>query len=423
MWFLSFGGKVLGLTIQWSQMISLMESYDERNNVKYIYYGMIIGYIPGGVLATVYSAQKVFGISFIISFILHIMEAMKISNEIVHILSLFCIRLTLAIAASAYHRIYTFWVPLNKKSLRHVPIILWMMVINYKAQINYEFDYTRGLQGIVVIPWFVLWLIAVGGDRSQSPNRGFILFRLFRDPNTTPLSTGTNFVSLRRPTISDIPWKSICTSMPVIALVLSYICYASFFHLNSSYNSYEYYFKHDQFLENYTIILLLLTFVLVELIPEITVCFSVTNVRKIFTCLYFVSMGIIYYVEAFPGNIFLFLDKTFLYLVFDFIPYFSLFGFEINFLDIAPQYSSILYGILMTIFYTILCYAPSILKYSLIFEELTHVQICIMGMVISLAMAVFYAIFASAELQPWAVDIPVKENQRNIQEEVNLTAV
>lgn len=43
--------------------------------------------------------------------------------------------------------------------------------------------------------------------------------------------------------------------------------------------------------------------------------------------------------------------------------------------------------------------------------------------VISLAMAVFYAIFASAELQPWAFDKPVKENQRNMQEEVNLVDV
>jgi len=43
--------------------------------------------------------------------------------------------------------------------------------------------------------------------------------------------------------------------------------------------------------------------------------------------------------------------------------------------------------------------------------------------VINVGVAVFYAIFASAELQPWALDNPVRENQRNIQEEINLSTV
>ncbi|XP_008186280.1 probable vesicular glutamate transporter eat-4 [Acyrthosiphon pisum] len=418
----------IGLTIQWLQnqslKINLSKSYEEINNVQYIFYGMCVGYFPGGVLTTIFSAQKVYGISFIISSILHIMEALNYLKAYLYIFSLFCIGMTLAIASTAYHRIYTFWVPLNKKSVRHVPIILWMMVVNYKIKINVDLNLIRELQGIVVLPWFVLWLIVVGGDRSQSPNRGFVLFRLFGGSNTTPLSTGTNVVSLRRPTISDIPWKSICTSMPVIALVLSYICYANLHLLHRSYNSYQYPFKHDQSLSKHTTILLFITFILIELIPEITMCFSVTNVRKIFSCLYFVSMGIIYYVEAFPDNIFLFLDnKKFVHLIYNFMPYFSLFGFKINHLDIAPQYSSVLFGIFMTIYYITWFFSPSILKYSLIFEKLNQIQFCFLVAVINLAVAVFYVIFASAELQPWAVDKPVKESQRNMQEEVNLTAL
>ncbi|XP_060871214.1 probable vesicular glutamate transporter eat-4 isoform X2 [Metopolophium dirhodum] len=350
------------------------------------------------------------------------MEAMNYLKAYLHILSLFCIGMTLAIAMLASHRIYTFWVPLNKKSLRHLPIILWMMIINYLIQIDYGFDYIREPISIVVIPWFVLWLIVVSGVRSQILNRGLLLFRLFRGSNT--LSTGTHVVSIRRPTISDIPWKSFCTSMPFIALILSYMCYANLVLLYRSYDSFQYFLQTDQSLNGHITILLLLAFVMVELIPEITVCFSVTNVRKIFSCLFFVSMGIIYYLEAFPDNIFLFLDnKKFVNLIYNFMPYFSIFGFEINHLDIAPQYSSVLYGMLMTIYYITWLFSPSILKYSLIFEKLNQVQFCLLVTVISLAVAAFYAIFASAELQPWAVDKPVKENQRNMQEEVNLTAV
>jgi len=67
-----------------------------------------------------------------------------------------------------------------------------------------------------------MWLIVIRGDRTQSRY------------------SGTNVVSIRRPTISEIPWKSFCTSMPVIALVLSNMCYASSFLLNGSYyDSYD----------------------------------------------------------------------------------------------------------------------------------------------------------------------------------------
>ncbi|XP_016664263.1 probable vesicular glutamate transporter eat-4 [Acyrthosiphon pisum] len=403
----------IGLTIQWFQnrslVTSLVWSREIVEHVDFIYFGWIIGYILGGTLATIYPADKVFGVSFIISSTLHSIEDMKKSNGILHIFSLFCIGITMTIGISAFHRIYTFWVPLNKQSLRHVPIVLWTIVYTDIIQIYYEFNDMQKVLGIVGNRWFIIWLIVVSGDRSQSRY------------------SGTNVVSLRRPTISGIPWKSFCTSMPVIALVLSYMCSANLYILHRSYyDSYEYLYPliYDQSLSRHTTILLFLTFVLIELIPKITGCSSITNVRKIFSCLYFLSMGVIYYMEAFPDNIFLFLDnKIFVYLIYNFMPYFSLFGFEINHLDIAPQYSSVLFGILMTTYHITWLFSTSILKNILIFEELSHVQLCILRVVISLAVAVFYAIFASAELQPWAVDKPVKENQRNIQEEVNLMAV
>lgn len=36
--------------------------------------------------------------------------------------------------------------------------------------------------------------------------------------------------------------------------------------------------------------------------------------------------------------------------------------------------------------------------------------------IICFAVAAFYAIFASAEIQPWAADEPVEENQQNMVE-------
>jgi len=41
--------------------------------------------------------------------------------------------------------------------------------------------------------------------------------------------------------------------------------------------------------------------------------------------------------------------------------------------------------------------------------------------IICFAVAVLYAIFASAEIQPWAADEPVEENQQNMVENLKTT--
>ena len=40
--------------------------------------------------------------------------------------------------------------------------------------------------------------------------------------------------------------------------------------------------------------------------------------------------------------------------------------------------------------------------------------------IICFAVSVLYAIYASGELQPWAADEPVKENQQNMVENENI---
>jgi len=51
-----------------------------------------------------------------------------------------------------------------------------------------------------------------------------------------------------------------------------------------------------------TVVLLLLFVVLIELVPEIALPISTTNVRKIWSCSYFGSLGIISFLKAIFGN-------------------------------------------------------------------------------------------------------------------------
>lgn len=52
----------------------------------------------------------------------------------------------------------------------------------------------------------------------------------------------------------------------------------------------------------FTIILLIIIVILVELAPEITVSISTTNIRKFWNCFYFGSMSIYFILEAIVGN-------------------------------------------------------------------------------------------------------------------------
>lgn len=105
-------------------------------------------------------------------------------------------------------------------------------------------------------------------------------------------------------------------------------------------------------------------------------------------------------------------------MTFKVMKYFSLFGFYVNHLDIAPQYASVIFGIIYTVNYISL----NILDPVLVTLSGCKTDYDILMAVKYLAVALFYANYASAKLQPWA-DEPVEENQRNMIENVNLPDV
>ena len=76
--------------------------------------------------------------------------------------------------------------------------------------------------GVIGLAWYVLWLYVINGNYSfRSLSRDFILFG---GSDNSRYSLRTSGVSLTRTIVSEIPWKSICTSKPVLAIALMFIC-------------------------------------------------------------------------------------------------------------------------------------------------------------------------------------------------------
>jgi len=71
------------------------------------------------------------------------------------------------------------------------------------------------------LAWYVLWFYVVNGNQFRSPNLDIVLFG---GSNSRRYSFETSGFSLIRSIVSDIPWKSLYTSKPILVIALLYVC-------------------------------------------------------------------------------------------------------------------------------------------------------------------------------------------------------
>ncbi|XP_060871498.1 probable vesicular glutamate transporter eat-4 [Metopolophium dirhodum] len=419
---------VIITSLQFSTSIKYFDFMNQPNKtdnfhrggcISYNSYGYMIGLIPGGVLATFYPAHNILGICVAISSIGHVIVVMSISylNGLTLCILQLCIGTTMAVVDASIDRVWTYWVPLNKQSIRHVPMVFYLVIFEegylYDTMDKFHNEHSSYnltlFIGVIGLAWYVLWLYVINGNfLFRSLNRDLILFGGL---NNSRYSFGTYSESLTRSIVSDIPWKSIWTSKPFLVIVLLHLCEPYYSNNFYSEDIFEWNMRDN------TVVLLLLFVVLVELVPEIALPISTTNVRKIWSCSYFGSLGIIFFLEAIFGNT-IKNNKITQYLFKEMRHLYS-FGFYVNTLDIAPKYASLLGSFLICVHYYIYdFFSASVIYPILSYAKLNEVETAIMMMIIYFAAAVLYAIFASAELQPWA-DEPVEEIQQNIVENDN----
>ncbi|KAL4084155.1 hypothetical protein QTP88_027988 [Uroleucon formosanum] len=402
---------LIGITISWILFIlypcTVIAYLKEQNKNKiytsnyncssYKMNGYFIGLIPGGVVATVYPAHKILGVSIFLFSIGHIilLMSMKYLSAYMHCFTQFYLSMALATIILSIHGTLAYSIPLKKQSIRHVPIILCWMIFNgghlsppiFKENICIYYTTTLSF-GVIGLAWYLFWLYAFNENRRQNLNPRY----------------SSN--------LQDIPWKSFYTSKPLLAIAL---LYASDAQLNQTIGS-VYHNNEMSGFRKYTIIVLLLFIVLAESIPEITVSIPTVGVRKLWSCSYFSMMGIYYFLKAIIGYS-LKINKIWCCILKE-MKYLYIFGFYLNHLDIAPKYASLLYSLLLTINYISNFLWDNVVNTLFSTWVRNEVETGFMMGTICFAVAVFYDIFASAEVQPWAAENPVEEN-RQIMVEIN----
>lgn len=374
------------------------------------FWGYLLTQVPGGFLASKYPATRIFGLAIVTSSVLNLLVpgATEIHPSAV-ILVRICQGLVEGFTYPACHGIWRYWAPPLERSRlatlafcgSYAGIVIGMplcglltSVISWRASF-----YTYGFLGMI---WFATWMWMAFERPSKHPFISLTELKYIED------SLGKQ-TQVAMPTIATTPWSSFLTSMPVYAIIVANFC--------RSWNFYMLVLFQASFLmERFHLEIAETGFLgsLPHLVMTIIVpsgghladtlrkrkILSTTMVRKLFNCGGFGMEALFFLVVAYTTTA---KGATWALTFGVAFSGFAISGFNVNHLDIAPRYASILMGMSNGIGTIAGLLVP------IVIDNITSdrkpeswTPVFISAACVHLVGVIFYGIFASGELQPWA---------------------
>lgn len=382
------------------------------------FWGYIVTQIPGGFLAAKFSPSFLFGTAIFCSSCLNMLipTATEISPTLV-----ICVRvlqgLVEGVTYPACHGIWRWWAPpLERSRLATLAFcgsyggaVLGMPISGYLASgIGwYAPFYFYGVCGVI---WYCFWLWLAFESPAKHPTISP------REQYYIEQTIGQNHGV--QPTIFTTPWRRVFTSMPVWAIIVANFARSWTFYLLLI--TQPKYFKEvfHMNLAHASTVAALPHLVMTLIVPfggqladylRRNEILSTTNVRKVFNCGGFGGEALFLLVVGYTNNKMV----AIIGLIFAVgSSGFAISGFNVNHLDIAPRYASILMGISNGVgtFSGMICpITTQQITKDHSSEEKLHEEwheVFLIAASIHFVGVIFYAIFASGELQDWAVDPP-----------------
>ncbi|XP_069192452.1 vesicular glutamate transporter 1 isoform X1 [Procambarus clarkii] len=392
------------------------------------FWGYLVTQIPGGLLASRFPAHRVFGSAITASAILNLLIP---GASRLHPVAVIFVRilqgLVEGVTYPACHGIWRNWSPPLERSRL--------------ATLAFCGSYAGAVLGMPLSAWLtegIGWPAPFYFYGVAGITWGFFWYWLaFEKPATHPTITAREQLYIEeslgnqpvvQPTFATTPWRAFATSMPVWAIIVANIARSwTFYLLIISQPTYFNEVFHYNVAESGTIS------ALPHLVMTIVVPFggqladhirkknllSTTNVRKVFNCGGFGLEATFLLVVAFTRNTTVAITSLTLAVGFS---GFAISGFNVNHLDIAPRYASILMGI-SNGFGTL-----SGMICPIVVEEFTKHSteeewqvVFLIASIIHFLGIIFYGIFASGELQPWAEPPPEEQLPEDQQQYVKET--
>lgn len=385
------------------------------------FWGYIVTQLPGGFLASRFPSNRLFGTAIFLSSCLNLLipAATKLDPRAVIVVRVMQ-GLVEGVTYPSCHGIWRWWAPpLERSRLATLAFcgsyggaVLGMPVSGYLADgIGwYAPFYFYGVAGII---WYMFWLWLSfekpAKHPSISPREQLYIEKSIGD-NKSPA-----------PTIFSTPWLKVFTCLPVWAIIVANFARSWTFYLLLI--TQPKYFKevyNMNVAEGSTVAALphLIMTIIVPLGGQLadflrqSQILSTTNVRKIFNCGGFGGEALFLIGVAFARN-----EATAVACLIIAVGCsgFAISGFNVNHLDIAPRYASILMGISNGVgtFAGMICpiTTEQITRDHKNTDELIlqwQTVFCIASGIHFFGV-IFYALFASGELQDWAKSDPSEE--------------
>lgn len=317
-----------------------------------IFWGYLLTQVPGGFLATKYPANRLFGAAIGFSSFLNLLVpgAYEVNSTVLIIVRVMQ-GLVEGVTYPACHGIWRYWAPpLERSRLATLAFCGCYAGVMFAMPLCGELIERIGWQapfyfyGCMGIVWYLSWLWLVFEKPSKHPT--IEARELMYIENSLGASNKTQTI----PTLSNTPWKSFFTSMPVYAIFVANFCRSWNFYLLVLFQaSYINDVFHMQVEEN-AFLGALPHLLMTIIVPSGGILadhlrkrgiLTTTQVRKLFNCGGFGMEATFFLVVAFAKTS----TQAIVALTFGVaFSGFAISGFNVNHLDIAPKYASILMG-------------------------------------------------------------------------------
>ncbi|VDP32477.1 unnamed protein product, partial [Soboliphyme baturini] len=379
------------------------------------FYGYLVTQLPGGFIANRFPATRLFGFAVGITSLLNLLMPVACESAIGLVVLIQILQgLTQGVAYPAVHGIWRFWAPpMERTKLATttftgsyagavVGLPLSALLTSYCGW-SMPF-YVYGICGGI---WFIFWYVLIFETPAKHPT--------ITMQERAHIENAIGRTSSKPVKFSNVPWKEIFKSKCVWAILVANFCRSwTFYLLLISQLSYM---KEVLSMEIEHVRHLVESGLLASL-PHIAMSIvvlaggqladslrshkllSTTAVRKLFNCGGFGMEAVFLICCAYVRNPVA--AVTCLILAVGFSG-FAISGFNVNHLDIAPRYASILMGMSNGIgtFAGMIC--PMITeRLTTTYYNYGWTTVLLLAGLIHLTGITFYAIFASGEQQPWA---------------------
>ncbi|CAL1683367.1 unnamed protein product [Lasius platythorax] len=321
----------------------------------------------------------------------------------------------------ACHGIWKYWAPPLERSRlatlafcgSYAAMVIGMPLSGY---LSAWFGWTASFYfyGICGLIWYGFWLWLAFEKPSKHPCISARELRYIED------SLGQGQAHMGVPTLATTPWRKFLTSMPVYAIIVANFCRSWNFYLLVLFQPR---FMHESFgmpLVETGVIGSLPHLLMTMIVPcgglladhlRKRGIMSTTNVRKVFNCGGFGMEALFFLVVAHATTSRNGTAATVALAIGVACSGFAISGFNVNHLDIAPRYASILMGMSNGIGTIAGLLVPFFVD-NITEKKDAHSwrNVFIIAACVHIFGVTFYAIFCSGELQPWAD--PTVEEQK-----------